>query len=444
MIVLVFLLWMIAAILFFTNPQNETTRWGSVIAIFGGFGGLGVMLGDGPNRPEWILWADSISTSLSHYMTPYAMWIFGLSFAEVWKTKFQKIFLKFVFLIPVLIMYQYDTLYPVFKAHYVALSLWVVPYVLGMDILLLWSTWRENRPAIKKNKIFTCLVIVPMSTFALITNIVLEAMGIKDVWFYNPIGIAFQFAFFAYFIIKYGFLDVQIVFERQQRDTTMQAVRSGSALFNHTMKNEASKLDILIHELKDSIGDDPTASENIELALASTKHLLDVSTRIQSKLDIMRLKESNFSLSECMDSAIALAQPYIGKEVHIVKQYEVDIFIHGDFVHLQETFLNIIKNAIEAMNKKGHIFIKIYKTRRRIYIDIKDEGMGIKKRDQSLVLNPFYSTKGHKGNYGLGLTYCYNVVQQHNGDISIKSKENQGTTMSIWLPSKRIVEGADN
>ncbi|MCU5209294.1 sensor histidine kinase [Bacillus paranthracis] len=444
MIVLVFLLWMIAAILFFTNPQNETTRWGSVIAIFGGFGGLGVMLGDGPNRPEWILWADSISTSLSHYMTPYAMWIFGLSFAEVWKTKFQKIFLKFVFLIPVLIMYQYDTLYPVFKAHYVALSLWVVPYVLGMDILLLWSTWRENRPAIKKNKIFTCLVIVPMSTFALITNIVLEAMGIKDVWFYNPIGIAFQFAFFAYFIIKYGFLDVQIVFERQQRDTTMQAVRSGSALFNHTMKNEASKLDILIHELKDSIGDDSTASENIELALASTKHLLDVSTRIQSKLDIMRLKESNFSLSECMDSAIALAQPYIDKEVHIVKQYEVDIFIHGDFVHLQETFLNIIKNAIEAMNKKGHIFIKIYKTRRRIYIDIKDEGMGIKKRDQSLVLNPFYSTKGHKGNYGLGLTYCYNVVQQHNGDISIKSKENQGTTMSIWLPSKRIVEGADN
>lgn len=96
------------------------------------------------------------------------------------------------------------------------------------------------------------------------------------------------------------------------------------------------------------------------------------------------------------------------------------------------------------MNKKGHIFIKIYKTRRRIYIDIKDEGIGIKKRDQSLVLNPFYSTKGHKGNYGLGLTYCYNVVQQHNGDISIKSKENQGTTMSIWLPSKRIVEGADN
>lgn len=443
MIVLVFLLWMIAAILFFTNRQNEVTRCGSAIAIFGGLGGLGVMLGNGPNRPEWILWTDSISTSLSHYMTPYSMWIFGLSFAEVLKTKKQKIFWKIVFLVPVVMMYQYDTLYPVFKAHYVALSLWVVPYVIGMDMLLIWSTWRETRPAIRKNKMFTCLVIVPMSTFALVTNIVLEAMGIKEVWLYNPIGISLQFAFFAYLIIKYGFLDVRIVFERQQRDTTMQAVRSGSALFNHTMKNEASKLDILIHELKDSIGDDPNASENIDMALASTKHLLDVSTRIQSKLDIMQLKETDFLLSECMESAISLAQPYIGKEVHITKQYEMDMLIHGDFVHLQETFLNIIKNATEAMNKKGYILIKIYKTRRKIYIDIKDDGMGIKKRDQSLVLNPFYSTKGHKGNYGLGLTYCYNVVQQHNGDISIKSKENQGTTMTIWLPSKRIVVAAD-
>lgn len=65
MIVLVFLLWMFAAILFFTNPKNETTRLASLIAFFGGLGGFGVMLGDGPNRDEWILWTDIIATSLS-------------------------------------------------------------------------------------------------------------------------------------------------------------------------------------------------------------------------------------------------------------------------------------------------------------------------------------------------------------------------------------------
>ncbi|MGM2880243.1 ATP-binding protein, partial [Bacillus cereus group sp. BC57] len=47
---------------------------------------------------------------------------------------------------------------------------------------------------------------------------------------------------------------------------------------------------------------------------------------------------------------------------------------------------------------------------------------------------------GTKGNYGLGLTYSYNVMQKHGGDISIKSKVNQGTTFTLSLPAKRVLE----
>ncbi|WP_239455795.1 hypothetical protein [Bacillus cytotoxicus] len=86
MIVLVFLLWMMAAILFLTNPKNEETRWASAIALFGGFGGLGVMLGIGPDRPELILWIDAIATSWGHYLTPYAIWMFGVVFSGVFRT----------------------------------------------------------------------------------------------------------------------------------------------------------------------------------------------------------------------------------------------------------------------------------------------------------------------------------------------------------------------
>lgn len=89
MIVLVILLWLMGAILFLTNPKNDETRWASLIAFFGGFGGLGTVLGDSPNRPEWILWLDSISTSFGHYMTPYAILIFGLVFSDIFKTSKQ-------------------------------------------------------------------------------------------------------------------------------------------------------------------------------------------------------------------------------------------------------------------------------------------------------------------------------------------------------------------
>ncbi|MGG0446858.1 ATP-binding protein, partial [Bacillus mycoides] len=110
-------------------------------------------------------------------------------------------------------------------------------------------------------------------------------------------------------------------------------------------------------------------------------------------------------------------------------------------VHLQETFLNIIKNAIEAMEKQGAILIKLYNAPKKVYIDFIDTGKGIEKDKVFLVLNPFYSTKKNtKGNYGLGLSYCYNVMQKHNGDIVIKSKINQGTTITLSLPSKRVLE----
>ncbi|MBT2576867.1 HAMP domain-containing histidine kinase [Bacillus sp. ISL-8] len=441
MIVLVFLLWMMAAILFLTNPKSEETRWASAIALYGGFGGLGVMLGSGPNRSEIILWIDAIATSWGHYMTPYAIWMFGVAFSGVFRTNshFKRLLRNIVFLIPVFYMYSIDQIYPVFKANYVALACWTVPYVMGTNILMIYSTYRETRPAIKKSKIFTCLVILPVNTFALVTNIVLEALGIKEVWFYNPLVITAQFGIFGYLIIRYGFLDVKIRFERQHRDSTMKAVASGTALLNHTIKNEIAKIDFLVNQLKEQNLNEK-ANENIELALNSTQHVLKLSARIQSKLDVMNLKESQFWLSKNIESTLALLQPYLTSKIKVVKQYEVDAKVHADPIHIQETLLNIIKNALEAMNNEGHILIKLYKTRRRIYIDITDNGKGIPKDKLDQVLNPFFSTKGTKGNYGLGLTYSYNVMQKHGGDIAIKSKVNQGTTFTLSLPFRRVIE----
>jgi len=219
----------------------------------------------------------------------------------------------------------------------------------------------------------------------------------------------------------------------------MKAVTSGTAFLNHTIKNEMAKINFLVDQLKEHVPLDKTSSECIDQALNSTNHVLELSRRIQNKLDIMNLKESEFWISDGIDSAINLLHPYL-REISIVKQYEVDMKIFGDPIHIQETFLNIIKNAIEAIEGEGVILIKIYKIRRNIYIDLTDNGKGIGKDKLSLVLNPFYSTKGRSENYGLGLAYCYNVMEKHGGDISIKSQINQGTTITLSLPTKRVID----
>jgi signal transduction histidine kinase len=433
-----------SSIVFLTNPRNEKIRWACLIGFFGGCGGLGTLLNTSLARPEWIFLLGGLFTSIGHYWTPYAILIFGLIYSDIIKTRKKKRLCKLLCLVPTIIMYipfYYPfQLYPEFKTNYVILSFWTVPYVIISNILLIYSAWRETRPSIKRQRILTVLVVVPMVSFALTTDIILEALGIGGVWNYNPWMIAIQFLLFIYFATKYGILGVQIRVEKQRRDSTMKAVTSGTALLNHTIKNEIAKVDLLVNQLKEHIPLDKSSSERIALALNSTNHVLELSTRIQNKLDIMNLKESEFWISHSIDSSLSLLDPYLNSKINIIKQYEIDVKIYGDPVHIQETFLNIIKNAHESMENSGVILIKVYKTRRNVYVDIIDNGKGIEKDKLSLVLDPFYSTKGKLGNYGLGLTYCYNVIEKHGGGILIKSQVNQGTTITLSLPIKRIID----
>ncbi|AQX56646.1 sporulation protein (plasmid) [Priestia flexa] len=442
MFIMVALLWLMSSILFFRNPQNEKIRWASVIGFCGGFGGIGALLGKGIDRPEWILHLDGIFTSIGHYFTPYGMLIFGIVYSDVIGNVRKRNILKLLLLIPIFIMYSMFQVYPEFRVDFRILAIWVAPYVIAANILLIYSAWREDRPIIKRRKILTCVFVVPMFTFALTTNIILEALGIVGVWRYNPWIIVIQFLVFVYFGVKYGILGVRIRFEKEMRDSTMKAARSGTALFNHTIKNEIAKIDLLVNQIKEQIPPEDKSAENLGLVLNSTNHALELSRRIQSKLDVINLKESEFSLTESIDSAINLLKPYLNMnpDITIIKQYEVDAIVFGDTEQLQETYLNIIKNASEAMNGQGVILIKVYKTRKKIHIDFIDEGKGIGKGELTRVLDPFYSTKHNQTNFGLGLTYCYNVLKKHGGDILVKSKVEKGTTFTLTLPSKRIIE----
>lgn len=441
MFIMVALLWLMSSILFFRNPQNEKIRWASFIGFCGGFGGIGALLGKGIDRPEWVLHLDGMFTSIGHYFTPYGMLIFGIVYSDIAVNLWRRNILKLLLLIPIFIMYSMFQVYPEFRVDFRILAIWVAPYVISANILLIYSAWREDCPIVKRRKILTCVFVVPMFTFALTTNIILEALGFVGVWRYNPWIIVTQFLVFVYFGVKYGILGVRIRFEKELRDSTMKAARSGTALFNHTIKNEIAKIDLLVNQIKEQIPPEEKSAENLELVLNSTNHVLELSRRIQNKLDIINLKESEFSLTESINSAINLLKPYlnINPGITIIKQYEVDAIIFGDTEQLQETYLNVIKNASEAMNGQGVILIKVYKSRKKIHIDFIDEGKGIGKDELNHVLDPFYSTKHNQTNFGLGLTYCYNVLKKHGGDILVKSKIEKGTTFTLIFPSKRII-----
>jgi signal transduction histidine kinase len=107
--------------------------------------------------------------------------------------------------------------------------------------------------------------------------------------------------------------------------------------------------------------------------------------------------------------------------------------IYCDEKQLKQVFINLIKNAIEAMGKGGKIKIKL-KTilGQKLYVAIEDEGCGIPEENIPNIVEPFFTTK--KEGTGLGLMVSKQIIKDHKGVLNIKSISKKGTTVEILLP----------
>lgn len=99
---------------------------------------------------------------------------------------------------------------------------------------------------------------------------------------------------------------------------------------------------------------------------------------------------------------------------------------------LYQAFLNIIKNAVEAMPKGGELWIKIAAREKVCTIAFQDSGVGIPEKDLPYIFEEYYTTK-EEGS-GLGLAIVYNMIREHGGRIDVKSAPKKGTLFVIQLP----------
>jgi len=145
-------------------------------------------------------------------------------------------------------------------------------------------------------------------------------------------------------------------------------------------------------------------------------------------------KMENVNLKEVILSSIEFAIPEKKKkDIKVYRRLRSDVYTYGDKNALQQVFINILINAVEALeDHKGVIEIKLTKDRENAVISIKDNGVGIPKDVIDEVFDPFFTTK-EKGT-GLGLSVVKKIIKDHNGDIEVYSREGEGTEFIIKLP----------
>ena len=108
--------------------------------------------------------------------------------------------------------------------------------------------------------------------------------------------------------------------------------------------------------------------------------------------------------------------------------------LNSDKGQLQQVFLNIINNALAAVNDGGAIEIKVDRRGlNQVEVRVKDNGTGIAKKDLKNIFEPFFSTKGERGT-GLGLSITYGIVKKLGGEIEVESELGKGSTFTIVLP----------
>ena len=101
---------------------------------------------------------------------------------------------------------------------------------------------------------------------------------------------------------------------------------------------------------------------------------------------------------------------------------------------MRQVFLNMLKNAGDAMPNGGTLTVKTGSLEDKIYIEIADTGVGIKQENLTKIFDAFFTTKSSVKGVGLGLSVCYGFIIDHGGDISVASEEGVGTKFTITLP----------
>jgi PAS domain S-box-containing protein len=174
-----------------------------------------------------------------------------------------------------------------------------------------------------------------------------------------------------------------------------------------------------------------------------------VTTIVQRLKSFARLDEAELKtvdIHEGLEDSLTLVHHEIKHDITVIRQFGKIPPISCFPSRLNQVFLNLLINSRHAIKEKGSIRLKTYGRDSKVYIEFKDDGVGIPKEHLGKIFDPGFTTKGRGIGTGLGLSICYQIIQDHRGEITVESEEGRGTTFTIAVPTDldKILENEMN
>lgn len=250
---------------------------------------------------------------------------------------------------------------------------------------------------------------------------------------------------------------------RSEKLVSLGTLLSGVAHeLNNPLSNISTSCQILIEELESA---DPEFKR--ELLAQIDEQTGRARNIVRSLLDFARdreFKRETLPLAGLVAETLRFIKGQVPSRVAVVTDIPADIEIQGDKQRLQQVFLNLIKNALEALEGAGEIVIRAVRrgaaqaeeapgrfkflaqcnpAEEAVEIEIRDNGHGIPPEVLPRIFDPFFTTKDVGKGSGLGLFVVYEIIEKHGGCIAAESEPGKGTAFHIRLPLNKAETGSD-
>jgi two-component system, NtrC family, sensor kinase len=197
-----------------------------------------------------------------------------------------------------------------------------------------------------------------------------------------------------------------------------------------------------IQKLKEEINYEMTYSEVTKLLTGIEDGARRTSEIVKGLRNFSRADHNVFkkvNLNECLESTLTLLHSSYKNRIEIVKDYaempDVDCFPG----QINQVFMNLLSNAIQAIPETGKIFIQTKVSGDIVKISIKDTGGGMTEEVRKKIYDPFFTTKEVGKGTGLGLYISYGIIEKHNGKIEVFSRVGEGTEFVISMPIEQQI-----
>ena len=231
-----------------------------------------------------------------------------------------------------------------------------------------------------------------------------------------------------------------------ERRRTEERRKEFVANVSHELRTPLTNIRSYAETIRDADGDIPRETENsfLDIVINEADRMTHI---VQDLLTLSRLDSgrtemvmARFPFSAAIDAvlrSIALDAQHHGHELtHDYPEHLPRIM--GDRGRIEQVMLNILSNAVKYTPDGGHIRVTAGDAGDKVWMEVADDGIGIPKKDRSRIFERFYrvdkARSRESGGTGLGLSIAMEIVQRHNGSLSIVDREGPGTTVRLELP----------